>query len=436
MSDNEPKAGFAGWWMVGVLMLFYILSVFDRNIIYQLVEPIQQETGFSDFQMSMITGPAFAVTFGLFGIPLGRMADRMDRRKLVFGGVAVWSVSAMLTAFSKSFPLMIGSRIGVGMGEAALAPSAYTLIADKFPRRQLTTALSVYAMSSKIAVGLAMFAGGMAITFSKSIGPVYIPVVGELTAWRMALLMIAIPGIFLALLAFSFREPERKASHKDKADWPTTKAWLIENWRFIATLLGGFCFGGLAAGGLVAWLPTLVTRKFGLDNTQYGPIFGMINLAGALTMPLKGVIIDWLYKRGMTDAHARFYSWALAVSLPIAIIAFTTTNLTVFYFGYAGLEIILIAFMFYMSATVQMVTPVMMRGLVSGIFVSTCTAVATGLGSPLVAAVTDYGFGDKAALDKSLLAVSLVTISIAFVFIRMALPKIRAGMTATGAAQA
>ena len=138
----------------------------------------------------------------------------------------------------------------------------------------------------------------------------------------------------------------------------------------------------------------------------------------------------------MTDAHARFYSWALAVSLPIAIIAFTTTNLTVFYFGYAGLEIILIAFMFYMSATVQMVTPVMMRGLVSGIFVSTCTAVATGLGSPLVAAVTDYGFGDKAALDKSLLAVSLVTISIAFVFIRMALPKIRAGMTATGAAQA
>jgi MFS family permease len=158
MSNNKTMrqwlAQIEPWWMVLVLLFIYMISILDRLVINMLVVPIQADMGFSDVQMSLLLGPAFALCNGLFGLPLGWAADRYSRRWVVFGGLVFWSLSTMAAGLTRSFTSLFGARMGVGIGEAALMPAAYSLIADKFPVKRMTTAMSIFGMGPSWAVPL------------------------------------------------------------------------------------------------------------------------------------------------------------------------------------------------------------------------------------------------------------------------------------------
>ena len=146
-----PSARHA-WYVVAVLMLIYVNSFLDRSVLSLLVDPIRSTLDISESQMGLLMGPAFAIFYILAGLPLGRLADVMSRRWLVFFGQFVWSLMSVACAFIVNFRQFLALRIGLGVGEASLSPAAYSMITDLFPGNKLARALSTY--------GLGIFFGG------------------------------------------------------------------------------------------------------------------------------------------------------------------------------------------------------------------------------------------------------------------------------------
>lgn len=413
------------WWMVSVLLLFYVISILDRLVINMLVIPIQTDLGLSDFQISLLLGPAFAICFGLCGYPLGWATDRFSRRGVIFGGIVAWSLATVATGMAKTFPFLFAARMGVGAGEAGLQPAAYSLIADKFPKERMTTALSIFGMGPKVGTAFAFAVGGWVIAYSAAHEGLVLPVFGEVNSWRLAMLLIGAPGILLAFLAFTFSEPSRKNHVKPANDGVNVFAYMGQSKRLFISLLLGFACAAVAAASLVSWIPTYITREFGWTPREYAPIMGVVNIISASSILCKGMIIDWLYKRGVKDAHVRFYTWLLAVTPPLAIVAFSLSNPYWFMAAYAVIDVVLVSFLLYIAATVQLLVPNRMRGQTTAIFMFVTATVAAGFAPTIVASITDFVFQDQQQLGKSLLIVTTIASSVAFGVLRYSLRYLR-----------
>lgn len=160
------------WTTVTILMIAYVLSFIDRQILNLLVEPIRRDLVISDTQMSLLMGLSFALFYTICGIPLGRLADTSNRRGLIAIGVLFWSAATAACGMAKLYWQFLICRIGVGVGEAALSPAAYSLIADSFPPERRATAISVYSMGVYLGSGIAFLLGGLVIQFASAQGDV------------------------------------------------------------------------------------------------------------------------------------------------------------------------------------------------------------------------------------------------------------------------
>jgi MFS family permease len=168
------------WYVVFVLMVCYTLSFIDRQILSLLVAPIKRDLGISDTKIGLLQGLAFALFYTLLGFPLGWIADRYSRRNLVAAGVFFWSLMTALCSLAASFSSLFLARMGVGVGEATLGPSAFSLISDYFPKERLGGALSVYSMGIFIGSGLALIVGGTVVSAVQEMPAVTLPVIGAM----------------------------------------------------------------------------------------------------------------------------------------------------------------------------------------------------------------------------------------------------------------
>ena len=214
-AEAYPPEGYS-WYVVVVLMLFYTLSFVDRQIIALLVEPMKADLGLTDVQMSLLGGLSFAVFYTVFGIPMGRLADSCNRRRLIAVGVALWSLMTTLCGFTSRFYHLLLLRMGVGLGEAALSPAAFSMIADYFPRRKRATALSIYSIGIYLGAGLAFTGGAILLGWadrlvsSREGNP--LPVLGDIQPWQIVFLAVGLPGLLLTCLLATVREPNRQGS--------------------------------------------------------------------------------------------------------------------------------------------------------------------------------------------------------------------------------
>src|SRR5664279_5504664 len=136
MSDNAGSRGAYPRYVLFVLVLVYVFNFLDRQIVSILAERIKADLGVSDAQLGFLYGTVFAVFFAVFGIPLGRLADSWDRRRLIAWGAAFWSLMTVLSGLARGFGPLAFARLGVGAGEASAAPAAYSLLSDWFPRER------------------------------------------------------------------------------------------------------------------------------------------------------------------------------------------------------------------------------------------------------------------------------------------------------------
>jgi MFS family permease len=211
-----PPRAYA-WYAVGVLTVAYVFSFIDRQILNLLVGPIRRDLGISDTKMSLLMGFSFAVFYSFFGIPLGRLADSKSRRTIIAVGMVLWSMLTAGGGLAKYFWHFLLLRMGVGGGEAALSPSAYSLISDYFPKETRATAISVYSMAFYIGSGIAFLLGGLVVGFDSAKSGWSVPVVGAVRPWQLVFFIVGLPGALLAVLLYTMREPTRKGARVTKA---------------------------------------------------------------------------------------------------------------------------------------------------------------------------------------------------------------------------
>ena len=189
------------WSTVGLFCIAAILSYTDRQILGLLVDPIRADLEISDTDVGVLQGVAFAIIYSVAGLPLGRLADIFQRRRVILTGVALWSVGTILCGYASSFWMLFAGRLIVGIGEAALAPAAMSMIADMFPTERRGTAIGLFAMGMVIGGGAAISIGGVLLELAVDHRFAGIPMVGALAPWREVLVLLGLAGGTRARLA-------------------------------------------------------------------------------------------------------------------------------------------------------------------------------------------------------------------------------------------
>lgn len=421
----EEKTPLGAWWVAVLLMVLCALSAADKAIIAMLVEPIQRDLHLTDFQMSLILGPAYAFAYALAAIPLAWLADRGRRRWVIAGGVVFWSASTLASALARSFGGLFLCRVGVGAGESALSPAAYGLIAEKFPRRRLTTGMAIYGMGPKLGASAAFGVAALFFAQASPDGLMVLPLIGETQAWHAVFICMGAVGIVLAPLCFTFSEIGRPSATASQPKDAASLLPFIRRWPTpILPLYFGFGLMALTANALASWTPAYMEREYGWGPAQYGPTMAVITLITAGSVIFKGLIVDWLYGRGMKDAHVRFYTWLQLICIPATVAAFTVKSPWAFLYLYALMNIAVLSFIMYQAAVLQLVTPKAVRGQVTA-GALLLVMLAAGAAPPLVAAVTDFVFQDRAKLALSLPIVCVAAQVISVSLLRFALPGVR-----------
>ncbi len=301
--DEAPSAH--AYYVLAMLFLVLVTSLIDRNILGILLEDIKADLQISDTQIGLLTGPAFAVTNAIAGIPLARLADRWSRRGIIAWGLLAWSVLTAMQGLTRTFGTLFMTRVGVGIGEASTGPSAHSLISDYFPLRQRATAISIYTIGGHIGVALAFLVGGW---------------LSDAYSWRMALVAVGLPGIVLSILfRFTVREPVRGAIEGQVDTGEAVPLGEVvrvlgrkPTFRHLTMALPLFV---CASYVLNIWGPTFLMRVHGLTKTEIGLWFGLIvGLAGGLGSLAGGFVADRLARR-----DRRWYAWLPAVATLCAV---------------------------------------------------------------------------------------------------------------------
>lgn len=238
----------------------------DRSILPMMIVPIQRDLRISDTQFGFLQGFAFAIFYCVAGLPLGLLVDRWSRRNVVILGVALWSVATVLSATASGFASLFVARIGVGVGEATLNPAAYSMMADLFPSNRLTRAVSVFTTGAMAGTGMAFIFGGALVSALSTHSATVLPLIGNRNSWQLAFLCAGAPGVILALLLFTVREPLRSAPAFLEVETATSRAMLQfmrRNWSLLSLHFGGFSLLSMALYGFFTWTPAFIVMQTG-----------------------------------------------------------------------------------------------------------------------------------------------------------------------------
>lgn len=318
-----PKTAYA-WYVTVLLLLAYILSFIDRQILSLLIEPIKADLGFSDSQIGLLMGPAFALCYVTLGVPIGWLADRKSRRSIIGVGITFWCVMTAACGLARSFSQLFIARIGVGAGEAVLTPSALSLISDYFPQKQRARAISLYMTGISLGGGIAYFVGGPLVEVLLESPPVVWPIIGELKAWQTAFMLVGLPGLVIAALMLTVREPIRRGLLEVKSAQTTRKteltfkesiSFLSQRWKAYGSL-----FFGMSVVTLVGysgfWNAALFERTWGWQIGAIGIALGSAGLIfGPLGTNVGGWLADKLTKNDVKDGPMRVMYWGVIVTV-------------------------------------------------------------------------------------------------------------------------
>ena len=419
-THSYPPASLA-WYATFLLTVAYTFSFIDRQIVNLLVQPIQRDLNLSDSSISLLQGFAFVLPYILLSVPLGRWVDRSGRIRILTLGVIFWSLACVACGLSRNYGQLLLARMGVGAGEAALTPASWSLLADYFPEDRRSFPISCFLMGPYIGAGLAMILGGEVIQWAESVGPVTLPLIGNLAPWQLTFILVGLPGALVATAIMSLREPDRseRLSENREGSVPWREVWqyLGRHWRMYCGLLLGPAFMVVVLYALQSWVPTLMVRVHGLGIAEVGRSYGIIALlAGSLGVLCGPVLGRKLAAMGYRDYPLRIGLIAAVALLPATVVAGTvqSTFLTWVFVALSSFLVTLPLALF--AAGLQSATPNEMRGIVAGLYVLSVNLIGMGLAPMAVALITDFVFADPQAVGKSIAMVAVLATPLSVVF--------------------
>ena len=415
MDEQESGGSLAyPWYIVSLCMLAYIFSFIDRQVITLLIEPIRADLQISDTEFSLLHGLAFAMLYAVAGIPIARLADSRSRPVIISVGIFVWSLATAACGTAKNFVQLFLARMAVGVGEAALSPSAYSMITDSFPKSKLGLALGVYSSGSFLGGGLAFIIGGAAIAIVEQWGEQVFPLIGVVKPWQMTFFMVGLPGLLVAALFFiTIKDPQRKGVEPGSVAFTfgDVLRYIGGHKATFAAHYLGFGFLALALFALMNWAPAYFLRKFGMPVKDVGLYLGLVVLIGnSAGVLFSGWLTDYLTRKGYRDAPMRAGMMG-GIGLAIPALLFSQFD------GFGASLALLAVAMFFASfplatsaAGLQFMAPNQMRAQVTALFFLSMNLLGITGGATLVALSTDYIFHDDTLVGYSM---SLVSVSAA-----------------------
>lgn len=387
-----------GAYALGVLILAYVLAFVDRQLLGLLVQPLKRDLRLSDVQLGLLQGLGFALFLALSGLPIGRRVDTSRRITLVALSVVVWSLMTAGCGLAPGFTVLLLCRMGVGAGEAALTPAAYSLIGDYLPSRRLGLAVSLYGMGAYVGSGLALLLGGLVLSHL----PHGVAALGLTKPWRAAFLILGLPGLLAAAWAATLREPARRSGGAAAPSLAETAAYFRAHGWTLAGVHLAVAFSAMALYALMAWTPAWFARSFHTPAGRIGQDLGLeVMAAGALGALSGGVLGDVLGRRGRAW-RLGLIAVAAALALPWAIAAPQAASPQEALVRLAPLIFLSTMVVGAGPAVLQEVTPGRMRGVQHALAVLAVNLIGLGLGPLLVALVTDGVLHDERRLSLAL----------------------------------
>jgi MFS family permease len=415
------------WYVVFVLMLAAVVSLIDRLLVGLLVEPIRRDLGISDFEISLLQGLAFSLFFCLAGLPLGRLVDRANRRNIVAAGITFWSLMTAAAGLAQHYWQLFLTRAGVGVGEATLGPAAYSIISDYFERHRLPLALSVFTLGTAFGSGAAFAIGGLVGGLANR-GDVLLPLLGTVKGWQVAFMLVGLPGLLVAALMFTVREPLRRHTVAGGQALPVRAvlAFLRERRRLALGYMVGMSLAFCVTYALLAWMATYYIRVHAMPVERIGPVLGAMIL-GLSTAGIfsGGWLASVLLRRGMRDATLRTACWSLAASTPFLVAAPLLPTPSASLMAFAPGLFLSSIFVSLGTSTIQLVTPNEMRGQVSALGLMLTTVLGSVLGPSVVAAGTDFVFADEARIGHAIALTCGLALPLAVAALAWSLPALR-----------
>lgn len=428
----------AAYWALFVIVLATFMTFFDQVVFGMLAQRIKVDFGLTDAQLGFLAGPASIICYLFVGIPLARLADIYPRKYVLSGGVAVIGVITALGGIAQTFVQFVVSRVFLAAGGSAHAPAAYSLLADAFPPHKIPRVFALLQFGFIGGVTLGPIVGGMLIAMTGHWAPTEIAGL-RILGWQWIMIWIGLPGLLVALLFFTIKEPTRLAPAADAVQAPVDAPLgrriltftgldaaraIHANRKVYYPMFAGLALSAIESFGLQFWRVPFMIRTYGWDEAQIGAIMGsMILVASLLGLLLGSTFVEWLGKRHK-DANVRAAAIFFGCTTVCAIASPLMPN------GHLSLLVMSIGSMFGIAgavpqnAAIQRVAPNAMRGQVTAIYLFMFTFFGA-MGSFVIGLVQDIVIGVEADLWKTLVLTASTLLPLATFFIYRAIRPYR-----------
>jgi MFS family permease len=401
-ADPADRAGvrpFLAWYALILLTVIYGLSFLDRGLLALVIGLIKADLHASDLQLSLLFGLSFVLLYCLFSIPAGHFVDRHNRSRIIAGAIALWSLMELLCGLAGSYGQLFVFRAGLGIGEAAVSPAAYSLIRDMFPAHRRGLPYALFGLGASVGTALALVVSGSMLRLASGGAFAGLPFVGTLHPWQIVLIAPALAGVPLALLMLTVPDGKRRPPPSaDAAGFAGACRHIGRHWTLYLPLWLGFAFCAMPSFNN-GWVPEAVVRNWGASRPVVGHVLGLLQLGCSVAGSLGGgLALNAVGRRGVA---ATMWVAVASVSLAfvlLAVVARTDSLQTAAWLW--GLALIFTPICNPACSTVQaQITPAPLMGRVIALYYTVGNLIAVGIGPTLVAFVARCFAGPRALAD-------------------------------------
>lgn len=426
LAATYPSLAYSAY-ALALLFLATFFSLLDRFLVGLLTTPIKREMVLSDTQISLLQGLAFVALYALFGLFFGRLVDRHNRRNIIIVGMVIWCLMTVLCGVARNYTELFIARLGVGIGEACLAPAAYSLITDYFRPKYHGRALAIFTMGSVFGGGGSYILGGMVYTALQGHPDFALPVLGAMAPWRATFVLVGLPGLLVAVLLLSIREPMRQVAIRNENDIVaahtnlTLRGYLRLHGTAVYLVIAFNSCIAIVGTGVTSWMPTFLIRTYGVEMSWVGHSIGFILIGSSLVAALfGGTLADSAFIARCTGKKLNVSLLGTVLTVPF-LVAFPLASSPTLCLVLFALEAFLINIAICVAPSVlQDIVPNQLKGQITALYWMVMALIGLGVGPSAIALVTDYLFRDETMLRYSMIVVAAPAMMTAAVMILIA----------------
>lgn len=411
-------------WMSAIVIFFLTaVALADRMAISMLIGPIKTEFGIGDFQASLLIGFAFTLFYVLFLFPIGAAADRFSRPRVLATCLAIWSLATILCGFTVGFVSLFLTRMLMGAGEAAIGPCSHGIIGASFPRQELSKPLALQGIGFQVGPAAGVAAAGAILAAGSAGAFAGLPLLGDMSEWRVAFILIGLPGLLALLLIPLLTDPDadrRKGTQATAEAATPLLPFLRENRVLMALMVLGSGVSAMAAGVVTGWVPEYLQRSLAVSPAEAGAMLGVIMLVSSFAgQGLYAIVVDWFAARGVMDAPIRVGLVPIALAIPLAWLAFSAGDSAAFYPLLFAFACAIAPFNAINNTVGQQVAPPALRSRISALFIFSISILGFALGPALVGWLSEFVLGE-ARLGQAMQWVATGSMVVTFFLIALA----------------